>query len=58
MGSPREGPLDPAVGLAVELDLPLPFVPNLPPNDGGSDVMQSFVLPGNRTGVVRPLCYL
>lgn len=32
--------------------LPGPFIPNLPPASGNSGVIKSFILPGNKTGVV------
>lgn len=55
--SARGGLLKPAPGLAAQLGLPSPFLPTLPSSDGGSGIVKSFVLPGNKTGVVRPPCY-
>jgi len=53
----RGGLLKPAPGLAAELGLASPVLPTLPSSDGGSGLVKSFVLPGNKTGVVRPPCY-
>jgi hypothetical protein len=33
--------------------LPDPFLPTLPPTAGSTGVIKSFILPGNKTGVVR-----
>ena len=43
----------PAAGIAVDPSLPSPFSPILQPSDGSTGLMQTFVLPGERTGVVR-----
>ena len=33
--------------------LPPQFIPSLPPANGSTGVIKSFILPGNKTGVVR-----
>jgi len=35
------------------IGLPEPYQPTLPPVGAASDVIKSFILPGNKTGVVR-----
>jgi len=42
-----------AAGIASDPDLPSPFTPTLQQLGGSTDLMKSFVLPGNKTGVVR-----
>ena len=38
----------------IDINLPDPFLPTLPPSNGSEGVIKSFILPGNKTGVVRP----
>ncbi len=56
-GSPprlaRAALLDPAVHPKTTVVLPGPFLPTLKPTNGSTGVIKSFVLPGNKTGVVR-----
>src|SRR5216683_3186115 len=44
--------LNPAAGSPSQLDLPSLFLPTLPPSDGSTGIMKTFILPGNNTGVV------
>lgn len=46
----------PAVEIASDLDFPLSSAPTLQPSDGSTGLMKTFVLPGNKTGVVRTPC--
>jgi hypothetical protein len=43
----------PAVEIASDPDLPSPFAPTLQQLGGSTGLMKTFVLPGNKTGVVR-----
>ncbi|KAF8958955.1 hypothetical protein BDZ97DRAFT_1429044 [Flammula alnicola] len=38
--------------LTKAVGLPSPFLPTAPPADGSEDVIKSFILPGNKTGVM------
>ncbi len=44
-------------GEEMELSLPSPFLPTLQPTNGSSTLVKSFILPGNKTGVVRAIFY-
>jgi hypothetical protein len=45
--------LDPAAHPNLALGLPKPFLPTLYPTNGSGGVIKSYVIPGNKTGVVR-----
>ena len=51
--SPRAVLMDPAAKTPTAVGLPSPFLPTLSPTDGSAGVIKSFILPGNKTGVVR-----
>ncbi|KAI9513435.1 hypothetical protein F5148DRAFT_5147 [Russula earlei] len=48
----RAARLDPATKPRTALGLPRPYLPTLNPTNGSSGVIKSFVLPGNKTGVM------
>ena len=37
----------------MALGLPDPYVPNLPPTNGSTGAIKTYILPSNKTGVVR-----
>jgi len=43
----------PAAEIAVDPSLPSPFSPTLQPSNGSTGLMKTFILPGEKTGVVR-----
>ncbi|KAH8990807.1 hypothetical protein EDB92DRAFT_724534 [Lactarius akahatsu] len=43
---------DPAGQPKTAVDLPSPFLPTLSPTNGSTEVIKSFILPGNKTGVM------
>ncbi len=45
--------MDPTAQPKTAVGLPGPFLPTLSPTDGSTGVIKSFILPGNKTGVVR-----
>ena len=51
--SPRAALMDPTAQPHTAVGIPGPFLPTLRPTDGSTGVIKSFVLPGNKTGVVR-----
>jgi hypothetical protein len=53
--SPRAVLKDPAAQPHTAVGLPGPFLPTLTSTDGSTGVIKSFILPGNKTGVVRVL---
>ncbi|KAH9077636.1 hypothetical protein EDB83DRAFT_2514350 [Lactarius deliciosus] len=48
----RAALMDPAGQPKTAVGLPGPFLPNLPPTNGSTGVIKSFILPGNKTGVM------
>ncbi|KAH9169337.1 hypothetical protein EDB89DRAFT_1854571 [Lactarius sanguifluus] len=44
--------MDPAGQPTTAIGLPGPFLPNLSPTSGSTGVIKSFILPGNKTGVM------
>ena len=60
-GSPalaRAALLDPSTHLNTVAGLSDTFLPTLSPTNGSTGDVKSFILPGNKTGVVRVLCCL
>ncbi|KAH8986936.1 hypothetical protein EDB86DRAFT_2206928 [Lactarius hatsudake] len=48
----RAALMDPVGQPKTAVGLPGPFLPNLPPTNGSTGVIKSFILPGNKTGVM------
>ncbi|KAI0299441.1 hypothetical protein B0F90DRAFT_1810686 [Multifurca ochricompacta] len=48
---------DPAAQPKTAIGLPPPFLPTLSPTNGSTGVIKSYILPGNKTGVVRVLSH-
>ncbi|KAI0289964.1 hypothetical protein BC826DRAFT_1106720 [Russula brevipes] len=48
----RSALVNPATGSEINLGLPSPFSPSLPPTEGSTGTVKSFLLPGNKTGVM------
>ncbi|KAH9048867.1 hypothetical protein EDB84DRAFT_1556539 [Lactarius hengduanensis] len=48
----RAALMDPAGQLKTAVGLPGPFLPTLSPTSGSTGVIKSFILPGNKTGVM------
>jgi len=44
--------MDRAAQPKMAVDLPDRYLPTLPPTHGSTGVIKSFILPGNKTGVV------
>ncbi len=49
----RAALMDPTSRQNAAIGLPSPFLPTLPPTKGSTGVIKSYILPGNKTGVVR-----
>jgi hypothetical protein len=52
---PRGGLSRSVAGSVTKMDLPSQFLPTLQPINGSSGMVESFILPGNKTGVVRAI---
>ena len=51
----RAALMDPTIQHDMAVGIPGPFLPTLSPTNGSAGVIKSFILPRNRTGVVRVL---